>query len=133
MQQSHHTSLSDRPFAFPLLFLSENTQLIFQGTSKVTSPLQFSLTSSQILKREPPTSPSKGTGCVVLTVDYFTPASLSFILSLFLKIYVNTFLMGVRLLYNVVLVSALQQCESALCIFSLPLESPFHPSPIPPL
>ena len=88
---SHHTSLCDHPFAFPLLFLSGNTQLIFHGASKVTSPWQFSLTSSHILKRESPTSPSKGAGCVLLTVDYFTPVSLSCILSLFFKIHVNTF------------------------------------------
>ena len=41
------------------------------------------------------------------------------------------FLIGGKLLYNVVLVSAIQQCESVMImyIFSLPLEPP-SPSPL---
>ena len=45
------------------------------------------------------------------------------------------FLIGGKLLYNVVLVSAIQQCESVIImyIFSLPLEPPSPPSLSTPL
>ena len=44
------------------------------------------------------------------------------------------FLIGGQLLYNIVLVSAIQQCESAISIYIVPLFWPFlpcHPHPIP--
>ena len=50
----------------------------------------------------------------------FVPASAS--------IYLFFFLIGVKLLYNVVLISSTQQCESAICIhITLPLEPLSHP------
>ena len=65
-----------------------------------------------------------------VTFTGFQSAScaISFYFSLYL------FLSGGQLLYNLVLISAIQQCDSDISIYmSLPLESPSHPKSIPAL
>ncbi|CAN0542117.1 unnamed protein product [Rangifer tarandus platyrhynchus] len=68
-----------------------------------------------------------------LTVKFFRPATqwlnLSTQQAFFLTFLENLFLIGGQLLYNIVLASAIQQCESAINIH---ISSPSQTSPHPP-